>query len=497
MLFNSKIFLFAFLPITFSVFFGLGRNSKLLAQIWLALASLFFYAWWNPPYLVLLLVSATINYGVGQALQARADATSPAARDKALLAAGLAFNLVALGYFKYFAFLLGIFKDLSGYRLDAGHIILPLGISFFTFQKIAYLVDSYTGRIKERSFLNYILFVSFFPQLIAGPIVHYSQVFPQFKDPLTYKINSSNVIAGLTIFLLGLAKKVVLADEFARSANAGFESAANGTNLSLVAAWIAALGYTLQLYFDFSGYSDMAIGLGRMFNIQLPLNFDSPYKASSIIEFWRRWHMTLSRFLRDYVYIPLGGNRGTAAHRYVNLLLTMVVGGLWHGAAWTFVLWGALHGVYLLINHFWRAMIGNTDFGRAGIVAAHAITLLAVIVAWVLFRSPDIPSALRLYKGMLGANGAELPEQVLALVPWLRHGFLGVGYVAGLADSTVMGTIVSLMMLGTGLGIVLIAPAMHEMSPRLRLFLLALSFAFSLQRILFSSEISPFLYFQF
>ncbi len=230
-----------------------------------------------------------------------------------------------------------------------------LAISFFTFQKIAYLVDSYLGKVKEKSFINYVLFAAFFPQLIAGPIVHYSEMFPQFKKPDTYHFQWPRFTDGLTLFLLGLAKKVVLADEFARYSDVVFNGAQAGAAITLVPAWVGALSYTLQLYFDFSGYSDMAIGLAKMFNIELPLNFWSPYKAGSIIEFWRRWHMTLSRFLRDYVYIPLGGNRGGPVRRYRNLLLTMLVGGIWHGAGWTYVIWGALHGVALAANRLWES----------------------------------------------------------------------------------------------------------------------------------------------
>jgi alginate O-acetyltransferase complex protein AlgI len=497
MLFNSPVFLFAFLPVTFTLFFLIGRFSPQSARLWLTFASLFFYAWWNPPYVLLLLVSATFNYALGQALQGGSPLVDTIASRKLLLYVGLMFNVVFLGYFKYFAFLLSIVMGVTGRRFEISDIVLPLAISFYTFQKIAYLVDSYYGKVKEKSFLNYLLFVAFFPQLIAGPIVHYSEMFPQFRDPRTYRVNAANVADGLTIFLLGLAKKVVLADEFARNANAGFNSAASGTDPSLIVAWIAVLAYSLQLYFDFSGYSDMAIGLARMFNLRLPLNFNAPYQATNIIEFWRRWHMTLSRFLRDYVYIPLGGNRRGLAQRYVNVLLTMVIGGLWHGAAWTFVLWGTLHGCYLLVNHLWRTLTGGRQGGHFGSTLAHVLTLFAVIFAWVLFRSTSLDAAFRVYKGMLGWNGALFPEQILAVIPSLRAIFVGVGNVPGLADSSVMGTVESFVMLGLGIGIVLFAPTLYQVSQRTRLALVALSFAFTFQKVVFSSDISPFLYFQF
>lgn len=478
MLFNSQIFLFAFLPITFAVFFLIGAWSTVGARLWLAAASLFFYAWWNPLYLILLLGSAAFNYAIGLRLQAPEGARSAGSR-KFLLCLGLAFNILLLGYFKYLAFLLSIVADISGARIEAGGILLPLAISFFTFQKIAYLVDSYYGKVRGLSFLDYILFVSFFPQLIAGPIVHYSEIVPQFREQRTYRVDAANLSDGLTIFLLGLAKKVVLADQFGSYADGVFRSAALGADPSFVVAWIGALAYTLQLYFDFSGYSDMAIGLARMFNVRLPLNFDSPYQAKSIIDFWRRWHMTLSRFLRDYVYIPLGGNRRGSWRRYANVLLTMVIGGLWHGAAWTFVLWGALHGLYLLVNHLWRALGGHRRGQGFGIVAQGA-TLLAVIVAWVLFRSQDLATAARLYRGMLGWNGMVLPEQILAFVPPLRAVFGGVGVLPGLADASVMGTVVAFAMLGLGFAIVLLAPNLHRMGPRARLAAIVLCFAFTL-----------------
>jgi D-alanyl-lipoteichoic acid acyltransferase DltB (MBOAT superfamily) len=416
---------------------------------------------------------------------------------KLFLVLGLSFNLGVLCYFKYLGFLIGIVSGLAGRILPFDDIVLPLGISFITFQKIGYLVDSYLGKAKESSFLNYLLFVSFFPQLIAGPIVHYSEVIPQFKKADTYLFSSENLADGLVIFLLGLAKKVVLADEFGRYANAGFGSAAEGLEISFVPAWMAVLAYSLQIYFDFSGYSDMAIGLARVFSIDLPLNFNSPYKATSIIDFWRRWHITLSRFLRDYVYIPLGGNRYGPTKRYWNLLLTMVLGGLWHGAAWTFVLWGALHGTYLLINHLWRNLVPKSKSTGPEVALAQIVTLLAVMSGWVVFRSNTLASSISIYRGMIGLNGAVLSDQVLAAIPWLSNIFGRAGNVPGLSDSTVMGTMVPLVMIGFGFLIVLLVPNLYQLSNRLRYALLIPSFAFTLQRVLFASDISPFLYFQF
>jgi alginate O-acetyltransferase complex protein AlgI len=496
MLFNSTIFLFGFLPITLIVFFAAGRVSITAARVWLAAASLFFYAWWNPPYLILLSISILFNFGVGYLLQ-NYDALKKLPSKNLILGLGLAFNLGFLGYFKYFAFFVQNFDAVTGADFVVTHIALPLAISFFTFQKIAYLVDSYLGKVKENNFINYVLFAAFFPQLIAGPIVHYSEIFPQFRKPETYRFQWPRFNDGLTLFLLGLAKKVVLADEFARYSDMMFNGAQAGGTITLVPAWVGALSYTLQLYFDFSGYSDMAIGLAKMFNIELPLNFWSPYKSGSIIEFWRRWHMTLSRFLRDYVYIPLGGNRGGAVRRYRNLLVTMLVGGIWHGAGWTYVIWGGLHGVALAANHLWVSRVIRPVQSLPYRVSAHIATLLVVICGWVIFRSPSLHVAVQVFAGMSGRNGAVLPEQVLNLLHPLHALFNGMGQVPYLGDSTVMGTFEVFVMLALGGGIVLVAPNLYQFSARARLALVALSFAFVFQKILFAGGMSPFLYFQF
>ncbi|MFO1248278.1 MAG: MBOAT family protein [Alphaproteobacteria bacterium] len=496
MLFNSTVFLFGFLPVTLIVFFAAARVSVTAARIWLAAASLFFYGWWNPPYLILLAISILFNFGAGWLLQ-NYETLPRLPSKKLILGLGLAFNVGFLGYFKYSAFIVQNIDAATGADFVVTHIALPLAISFFTFQKIAYLVDSYLGKVKEPSFVNYVLFAAFFPQLIAGPIVHYSEIFPQFKKPETYRFHWDRFTDGMTLFLLGLAKKVVLADEFARYSDMMFNGAQAGASITLVPAWVGALSYTLQLYFDFSGYSDMAIGLARMFNIELPLNFWSPYKAGSIIEFWRRWHMTLSRFLRDYVYIPLGGNRGGEAKRYRNLLATMLVGGIWHGAGWTYVLWGALHGTALAANHLWDAHVHRPLTSRLYRAAAYLATMLVVVCGWVIFRSPSRDTAGRVFSGMAGRNGAALPDQILNLVHPLRHLFTGMGQVPYLGDSTVMGTFELLVMLALGGGIVLFAPNLYQLSQRAKLVLVALSFAFVLQKILFAGGMSPFLYFQF
>ncbi|RYG25077.1 MAG: MBOAT family protein, partial [Burkholderiales bacterium] len=337
MLFNSYAFVFLFLPITFVGFFLIARFSHFMAALWLAAASLFFYGWWDPRYVVLLVASIGLNYVMGYVIGKARSADGPTPRAKLLLILALAANLGILGYYKYTDFFINTVNDLSGAGWALHHVILPLGISFFTFTQIAFLVDVYRGIAREYNAVHYVLFASYFPHLIAGPVLHHKQMMPQFHRPETYRINVANFNDGMTIFVIGLFKKVLIADQFALYANPVFTAVEGGATLSMTEAWVGALAYTFQLYFDFSAYSDMAIGLSRMFNVDLPINFNSPYKSRSIIDFWRRWHITLSTFLRDYLYFGLGGNRHGAVRRYVNLLTTMVLGGLWHGANWTFV----------------------------------------------------------------------------------------------------------------------------------------------------------------
>ncbi|MGR9106082.1 MAG: MBOAT family O-acyltransferase [Gammaproteobacteria bacterium] len=419
MLFNSYGFLFVFLPLTLIGFFAIGkRGHHRVAIAWLVGTSLFFYAWWNPAYLGLLLGSIILNYALGVALGSE---THEPAR-KTTLIFGLAVNLGLLGYYKYANFFVDNVNMLLGDLFDLETIILPLAISFITFQQIAYLVDAYRGESREFNFLHYCLFVTFFPQLIAGPIVHHKEMLPQFARDSLYTLNVRRHAVGFTIFTIGLFKKVVLADGIAAYANSAFQAADSGLALTLFEAWVGALAYTLQLYFDFSGYSDMAIGLARMFGIKLPLNFNSPYKATNIVEFWRRWHMTLSRFMRDYIYIPLGGNRRGLWRSQVNLMLTMLLGGLWHGAGWNFVLWGGLHGLYLIVNHVWRTLFGGKLLqSRGARFFAWFVTFLAVVIAWVPFRAETMTGACNIWLGMLGANGISLEPEAL----WMS-GNLGV-----------------------------------------------------------------------
>lgn len=437
MLFNSYPFLFVFLPVSFAVFFRLGRADRRLAALWLTTVSLAFYAWWNPAYIALLLGSIVMNYSVGLAL-VRAHDRGDKARRARLLFAGIALDLVVLGYYKYAGFFVDSVNALTGFELAAGNIILPLGISFFTFTQIAFLVDASRGLAREFNFVHYCLFVTYFPHLIAGPVLHHKEMMPQFARPETYTINLDNIAVGSAVFVIGLFKKVIFADGIAEYASPIFDAAAEGQALSFFEAWGGALAYTFQLYFDFSGYSDMAIGLSRLFGIRLPLNFDSPYKAVNIIDFWRRWHMTLSRFLRDYLYIPLGGNRKGPLRRHINLMATMLLGGLWHGAGWTFVFWGGLHGVYLALNHLWRSLLfkmrGNAErTTRAGRLLGMGLTFLAVVIGWVFFRSADLPAASKMLEGMAGLNGIRVPAILLTLHPDLESwlGFFGIEPLLG------------------------------------------------------------------
>jgi D-alanyl-lipoteichoic acid acyltransferase DltB (MBOAT superfamily) len=423
MLFNSYEFILFFLPVTLAGFFlvsrYLGREGAIL---WLVAASLFYYGWWNPVYLVLIVLSMVFNFAIGRAIGGMRDGTGQDGARKALFVGGIAANLGLLGYYKYANFFVDNLGQLTGQGWSLETIILPLAISFFTFQQIAYLVDAWQGAAREYNFSHYALFVTFFPQLIAGPIVHHSEMMPQFAQDQVLRPQFRNFAIGMTIFAIGLFKKAVLADSVAAYATPVFEAANNGVVLTALEAWGGALAYTMQLYFDFSGYSDMAIGAARMFGIRLPLNFFSPYKATSIVEFWRRWHMTLSRFLRDYLYFPLGGNRKGNARRYFNLATTMVLGGLWHGAGWTFVAWGALHGIYLIINHAWhwvRRVLGLDRYldGVVWRAIAWALTFLAVVVGWVFFRAESFDAAISMLAAMIGANGIALPNAIAVRLP--------------------------------------------------------------------------------
>jgi alginate O-acetyltransferase complex protein AlgI len=396
MIFSSPKFILLFLPIAFFGYFFLNRNRLILAgKAWLVVVSLFFYAYWNIAYLPLLLVSILFNFAVGSVLSRGPPSRYVAFSRRFVLGTGIAANLALLGYFKYADFLIENINTAFGAGFISPHLLLPLGISFFTFTQIAYLVDSYRGEAKEYDFLNYALFVTFFPHLIAGPILHHREMMSQFKSRWTLAVRYRNIALGLFIFSIGLFKKVVIADTFAIWANAGFDGANGGATLDFFSAWATSLSYTFQLYFDFSGYCDMAIGAALLFNIWLPINFNSPYQALDIQDFWRRWHITLSRYLRDYLYIPLGGNRCAPPRVYFNLMATFILGGLWHGASWMFVMWGALHGAALVAHRIWSGL--GLRMPKA---IAWLLTFNFINITWVFFRADTLDNALRVVRGM-------------------------------------------------------------------------------------------------
>lgn len=406
MLFNSYEFLLVFLPITLILFFAIARRDGAAARLFLLIASFAFYAWWSFEYGLLMVATIVANFAFGREIQRRQEGGQASAWS--LLVISVAANLSLLGYFKYRNFFIENLTAALGTEWVLAPLVLPLAISFHTFQQIAYLVDSYRCKVEQPRLLSYALFVLFFPQLIAGPIVHHYQLLPQLQSSRFLRFDPECFAKGVSYFVLGLAKKVLIADPLSAIADPIF-SGSVAAPPTLTEAAAGTLAYTFGLYFDFSGYSDMAVGLALMFGIRLPFNFDSPYQATSIIDFWRRWHITLSNWLRDYLYIPLGGSRHGSMRRYTNLLLTMLLGGLWHGAAWTFVVWGLLHGTFLIINHGWnglnaRLKLRGRDL-RLPAVVGWLLTFGAVSIAWIFFRSPSFDHAQAMIEGLLGLNG--------------------------------------------------------------------------------------------
>ncbi len=432
MLFNSYIFIFAFLPVTFFVYFFLtGSRLFVAAKAWLVLASLFFYSWWNIAYLPLLLLSIIVNFAIGRSLSEDHWGKRRITR-KQLLIAGIVFNVGLLGYFKYAGFFVENLNYVAGTEFLVPHIVLPLAISFYTFQKIAYLVDSYRYETKEYDFLGFALFVTFFPQLIAGPIVHHKEMMPQFDNRFNLVKRYKNIALGLFIFGIGLFKKVMIADSLAVWANAGFETE---QTLTFFAAWATSLSYTFQLYFDFSGYTDMAIGAALLFNIRLPINFNSPYKAANIRDFWQRWHITLSRFLRDYLYIPLGGNRYGLPRTCANLFTTFLIGGIWHGASWMFLIWGAMHGGALVLHRLWTAagMRMPVWLGWVG-------TFLFINATWIFFRAENMGQATKVLLGMSGWNGVVIHERLAVPLAFLQDFGISFGTMFATIHGDTFGT---------------------------------------------------------
>lgn len=408
MLFNSFEFIFSFLPIVLFIYFALLKlKQTTLAKCFLVLGSLFFYSWWNISYLPLIVISLLTNYAIGKLLEGR--------KQKSILILGISMNVALLSYFKYADFFIVNMNVLLQKNMSLLHLALPLAISFFTFQQIAYLVDSYKQETKAYPFIDYALFVTFFPQLIAGPIVHHKEIRPQFDQLNHTRVHAKNIALGIFIFSIGLFKKVAIADTFAVWATNGFD---HSTSLTMIEGWITSLSFTFQLYFDFSGYTDMAIGVALLFNIILPINFNSPYKAVNIQDFWQRWHMTLTRFLMKYIYIPLGGSRRGTTRLYLNILLVFLISGLWHGAGWTFIFWGFSHGLASVIHRYWRTL----EMPLPPVVG-WLITFLFVNTSWVFFRATTWADAHKVLRAMFGfTNGTGLHFFSILTVPVLIIG---------------------------------------------------------------------------
>ena len=484
MLFNSYEFIFVFLPVTLAGFFLLGLSSRNLALGWIVVASVAFYAWWRPINVLIIAPSILVNFVLARWLLRLTTDKTRAGLARLVLLLGIAFNVAFLGYFKYVNFLATAANDVVGTNFVLTQIVLPLGISFITFQKIAFLIDVHGGRIPSFSLREYCLFVLFFPQLIAGPIVHYREMMPQFQQA-PCRWDKENIAVGLSLFVFGLFKKVVLADGISEHVSPIYELATAGSEITLLPAWIAAVGFTLQIYFDFSGYSDMALGLARFFGVRLPANFDSPLKATNIIDFWLRWHMTLTRFLTAYLYNPLAlwltrrrmakglpglGGRAPSVGAFLQLLagptlLTMFVSGLWHGAGYLFILWGLLHGVYLSANHAWRifgprSWSNKETYDRFMRPTGLVITFLSVAVAMVLFRSTNAEAAKELLQGMVGLNGISLPQQIYVQLGPLK------GLLHASTSMSAQEFVLAMTWLGTLLLIALLLPNTLQLMAR-------------------------------
>lgn len=470
MLFNSHEFIFMFLPITLIVYYALARKfSHMMAKYFLIFASVCFYSYWDIGNLSILLTSIFVNYVFGHLLMKN--------RSKLILSLGVAFNLLFLGYFKYTDFIITNINELLTLQIPMQGIVLPLGISFFTFTQTAYLVDVYRGETKEYSKSDYLLFVTIFPHLIAGPILYHKDMIPQFSETDRYKLNYKNMTYGILWFTVGLFKKVIIADRLAIYANQIFESA---RELTMMDAWAGSLAYTLQLYFDFSGYSEMAIGLGLMFNYNLPLNFNYPYRACSIIDFWRRWHMTLSAFLKNYLYIPLGGNR--TGHHMRNILITMFLGGLWHGAGWNFIFWGVLHGCFICINHLWR----KTSIQLPKFVN-WLLTFNAVNIAWIFFRAENMEKAIAMCSKMVDISNCYMPFSSHLAKYCSAFGYRGVVILFARNYLEIIGLLLLSM-------VIIKVEKIEKINARVAAIIVAIIFMYTITKV---GQVSEFLYFQF
>jgi D-alanyl-lipoteichoic acid acyltransferase DltB (MBOAT superfamily) len=514
MLFSSWQFIFAFLPVTLAVFFLIPPQPSWPRKIWLLAASLFFYGYWKVEYIPLLLFSICFNYAIAEIISRHRH--HPAAR--VAIVAGVALNLLLLGYYKYTNFILQALGRVTEHHYGHFDIILPLAISFFTFTQIGYIVDVYRNQSLHYRFLDYALFVVFFPHLIAGPIVRHWEIIPQFAERVL-KANLSDLSVGFALFLVGLYKKILLADPLSPYIASVYDAAAHGANVTWFDSWLGTLAFALQLYFDFSGYSDMAIGLARMFGMKFPINFASPYQAASINEFWMRWHITLTRFLREYLYFPLGGNRCGPWRHALNIMITMLLSGLWHGAGWTYVIWGGLHGFCLVIAHQWERLrewrgwrLEYWWYRGASV----ALTLLVVLFAWVFFRAPDVASARSILASMVGQHGFTMSNTVTnpEKLPGSLWAKAGVHFVAPtievesytrLMQLAVLALVIALFFPNAQQLLARYSPALEETKPR-RWFSLRLGWAtglvfggafFWVVRSFYVAAPTPFLYFNF
>jgi len=489
-LFNSYEFIFVFLPISLFVYFYLNHKRLTTAsKSWLVFASLFFYSWWNIAYLPLILTSVLFNYAIASAIVEYDELKKKYFSKKSLLQIGLVFNIGLLAYFKYADFFISNTNSLVNTDIGLLHLVLPLAISFFTLQQIAFLVDSYEGLVKEKSFLDYTIFVTFFPQLIAGPIVHHKEMMPQFVSMKNKVKNYKNIIAGLFIFSIGLFKKVIIADTFAIWATAGFDTA---TTLNLLEAWIVSLSYTFQLYFDFSGYTDMAIGAALLFNIKLPINFNSPYKATGVIDFWQRWHITLSSFITIYIYTPLvkSFNKLTFHKAMIATIVTFLIAGLWHGASWMFVIFGGLHGLALVINNYWK----KTKI-KMNIILAWFITFNFVNITFVFFRANEWDDAIKVLRSMFSLDNIMLPSILESVLPFLNKFGVEFGWFA----QNIQGKSLTLAWLIAGFILVLFfensTKKLNNFKPNIvNSFIFVAAFTISFYKL---SGYSEFLYFRF
>lgn len=505
MLFNTVEFIFIFMPIVLIGYFAVGHLSGRIGALrYLLAASLFFYCWWSIYGLLLFIASIGINYWLYRYIR-RYRGQRPA-HAKLAMVGGIIIDLAVLGGFKYCNFFVNNLNWLFREDWILPQIILPLGISFFTFQEIAMLVDTWNNKNApdpECSWEEFFLTLAFFPKLITGPLVSFGEFVNQLRNGEILRCRPDRLADGMSLFCLGLAKKILLADLLAGYINPVFAAADQGAPLSFFVALYGTLGYALQLYFDFSGYCDMAVGVARTLNLDLPINFNSPYQSKSIIEFWKRWHITLSRFLMEYLYIPMGGSRNGEFKRYRNLILTMLIGGFWHGAGWTFIVWGGLHGMFLSVNHGFRVCCeryGTTAFRewRSYRFTSWLLTTICVFGAWIVFRTNSLTGFLSFWRGLTLQNGLELPGQIVQLLPqFCRSVIAGPGNIKLLADGTVMGFVVETLLLLLGLSMVFLGKNLYEMSYRGKLILIVLSFYFVLQKLLFYTAPVEFIYFRF